>query len=165
LEKERSINKLYREKVYIKISKSRPLPSTELKLAEENQQKILKEKTSSVKYEKIINGVLHYYETLKISAAQAIKLFISGFKNYEKILVNALYSVFLKERKTVDWFFETSIKVLQLYIIRQNLETDLVAFIQKVEVNYEVMNMFERLVPGIKDYFIKEVVIDSLESR
>jgi len=160
--------------VYIKISKSRPLPSTELKLAEENQQKILKEKTSSVKYEKIINGVLHYYETLKISAAQAIKLFISGFKNYEKILVNALYSVFLKERKTVDWFFETSIKVLELYeenrdqfkyIIRQNLETDLVAFIQKVEVNYEVMNMFERLVPGIKDYFIKEVVIDSLESR
>ena len=160
--------------MYIKISKSRPLPPTELKLAEENQQKILKEKTSSVKYEKIINGVLHYYETLKISAAQAIKLFISGFKNYEKILVNALYSVFLKERKTVDWFFETSIKVLELYeenrdqfkyIIRQNLETDLVAFIQKVEVNYEVMNMFERLVPGIKDYFIKEVVIDSLESR
>jgi hypothetical protein len=142
--------------------------------AEKDQQKIIGEKTKSVQYEKIINRVLHYYESIKISPGQAVRVFISGFKNYEKMLVMALYSIYLKEHKSVEWFFETSIKVLELFeensdqfknIIRKNLETNVMDFIKKIETSYEVLNLFEALVPGIRDYFIKEAVINSLETK
>jgi hypothetical protein len=86
----------------------------------------------------------------------------------------ALYSIYLKEHKSVEWFFETSIKVLELFeensdqfknIIRKNLETNVMDFIKKIETSYEVLNLFEALVPGIRDYFIKEAVINSLETK
>ena len=165
---------MYREKVYIQISKNRPLPKIQFKAAGENQQQIITQKTNKIKYESVVNALLHLYESIKISPGQAVRLFISGFKNYEKMMVLALYSIYLKEHKPVDWFFETSIKVLELYeenvdqfksIIRQNLESNVMDFIKKIETSYEVMNMFEALVPGIKDYLIKEAVINSLETK
>jgi hypothetical protein len=174
MEKETSINKLYREKLYIQMTKNRPLSKPQLRAAEEEMQNIMKEKTGSVKYEKIFNGVLHYFETVKTSPEQAVELLVTFFKNDDKLLINALYSIYTKEQKSMAWFFETSLQILRLYeenieqfknIIRQNLVTNVTEFIKKIETSYEVMNLFEAQVPGIKNYFIKEVVINSFEAR
>jgi hypothetical protein len=174
MEKERSINKLYREKIYLKMGKNRPLWKHELSIAEEAQQKFMEEKTGSVKYERVINAMLHYFETIKISSRQAVRQFMVGFKNDEKMLLNALYSIYLKEEKSVDWFFESAIKVLTLYddnssqfktLVRKNLEPDVLKYMEKQETSYDIMDPFEAEVPGIKQSFIKEMIINSFETR
>ena len=174
MEKERSINKLYREKIYLKMGKNRPLWNNELKEAEETQLQAMQEKTGSVAWEKVINGILHYFESIKISSRQAVRQFMIGFRNDEKLLLNALYSMYLQEGKSVDWFFESALKVLTLYddnnsqfktIVRQNLGTDVIEFMEKQEKSYEVMDLFEAQVPGIKQSFIKEMIINSFESK